>query len=55
MLNIYYQIPISVLTPTKLKIKRCKLKKVTKKEELLNLNLAEPSEMKSLAQYVSLC
>ena len=39
MLNIYH-IPISVLSPLKLKIK---LSKVTKKEEPLNLNNAEPS------------
>ena len=46
MLNIHYQIAISVLTLLKLKIK---VSKVTKKEEPLNLNLAEPSEVKSLA------
>ena len=45
MLNIYYQIPVSVLTLVKLKT----VLKVTKKEEPLNLNLAEPSERKSLA------
>ena len=27
ILNIYYQIPISILTPVKLKIKECQLKK----------------------------
>ena len=47
-----YQIPISVLTPLKLKIK---LSKMTKKEEPLNLNHAEPSEVKSIARPVSLC
>ena len=51
MLNTY-QIPTSVLTPLKLKIK---LSKMTKKEESLDLNYAEPSEMKSLACPVSLC
>ena len=50
MLNIY-QIPISVPTLFKLKIK---LSKMTKKEEPLNLNYAEPSEVKSLACPVSL-
>ena len=45
MLNIYYQIPVSVLTPVKLKA----VSKVTKKEEPLNLNLAQLSEMKRLA------
>ena len=52
MLNIY-QIPISVLIPLKLKIKR--VSKMTKKQEPLNLNHAEPSEVKSLACPVSLC
>ena len=51
MLNIYYQISVSVLTPVKLKT----MSKVIKKEEPLNLNLAEPSEMKSLALHFSLC
>ena len=51
MLNIYYQIPVSILTPVKLKI----VSKVTTNEEPLNLNLAEPSEMKSLALHFSLC
>ena len=51
MLNIY-QIPISVLTPLKLKIK---MSKVAKNEEPHNLNQAEPSEVKSLAFPVSLC
>ena len=36
MLNIYYQVPISVLNPLKLKIK---VTKVIKKEEPLSLNL----------------
>ena len=27
MLNIYYQVPISVLTPLKVKIKQCQLNK----------------------------
>ena len=51
MLNIYYQIPVSVLTPVKLKT----VSKVTKKEKPLNLNLAEPSEMKSIVLHFSLC
>ena len=51
MLNICYQIPVSVLNPVKLKT----VLKVTKKEEPLNLNLAEPSEMKSLSLHFSLC
>ena len=33
MLNIYYEVPISVLTPLKLKIKPVSTKKVTKKGE----------------------
>ena len=53
MLNIYYQVPISVLTPLKLKIK-VSTKQVTKKEQPLNLNLAESSEGKSFAFPVSL-
>ena len=52
ILNIYYQIPISVLTPLKLKIKQCQLKMWIKKEEL---NLAEPSEVRSLDFPLSLC
>ena len=55
MLNIYYQIPISVLTPLKLKIKHCQQKKVTIKEEPINLNLAELSEVKRLAFPLRLC
>ena len=51
MLNIYYQVPIFILTLLKWKIKQCQ----GKKEEPLNLNLAEPSEVKSLAFPVSLC
>ena len=51
MLSIYYQIPVSVLTPVKLKA----VSKVTKKEEPLNLNLADLSEMRSLALHFSLC
>ena len=51
MLNIYYQIPVSVLTAVKLK----RVSKVTKKEEPLNLNFAEPSEIKNLALHFSLC
>ena len=48
MLNIYYQVPISVLTPLKLKIK-VSTKKGTKKKQPLNLNPAESSQVKSLA------
>ena len=51
MLYIYYQIPVSVLTPVNVKT----VSKVTKKEKPLNLNLVEPSEMKSLALHFSLC
>ena len=51
MLNVYYQTPVCVVNPVKLKT----VSKVTKKEEPLNLNLAEPSEMKSLALHFSLC
>ena len=36
------------LTPLTFKIKQFQPKKVTKKEEPLNLKLAEPSEMKDL-------
>ena len=52
ILNIYYQIPIpvSALTPVKLKT----VSKVTKKEEPLNVNLAEPNEMKAL-HYILVC
>ena len=53
MLNLYYQVPISLLTPLKLKIKQCQLKKLLKKPP--NLNFAESSEVKSLAFLVSLC
>ena len=49
MLNTYYQIPIFVLTALKLKIKQCQLKKMTKKEEPLNLILGQPSKVKSFA------
>ena len=48
MLNISCQIPVSVLTSVKLKT----VSKVIKKEEPLNLNLEEPSEMKSLAIFI---
>ena len=51
MLNTYYQIPVSVLTP----VKMTTVSKVVKNKEPLNLNLAEPSEMKSLAFPFSLC
>ena len=49
--NVKYILSDTYFCPNsnKLKIKRCKLKKVTKKGELFNLNLAEPSEMKSFA------
>ena len=47
-----YQIPISVVTPLKLKIK---LSKMNKKEEPLNLSYVETSEVKTLACFVSLC
>ena len=50
ILNTYYQIPVSVLTPIKLKT----VSKVFKRGEPLNLNLVEPSEMKSLALQFSL-
>ena len=53
MLNLYYQVSISLLTPLKLKIKHCKLKKLLK--EPPNLNFAESSEVKSIAFLVSLC
>ena len=62
MQNLIYQIPISVLTPLKLKIKQSKSDSKgrttqfqTKKEKTLNLNVAEPGEMKSLAFSISLC
>ena len=60
MLNIYYQHMtiryLSILVPLKLKILRTmSTKKVTKKEEPLYLNLAEPNEVKSLAFPVSPC
>ena len=32
ILNIYYKIPISILTPVKLKIKECQLKKRLKRK-----------------------
>ena len=50
MLNIWYQIHISVLTPLNFVDKE-----VTKKKEPLNLMLAEPSEVKSIAFPFSLC
>ena len=47
---------LSILVPLKLKILRTmSTKKVTKKEEPLYLNLAEPNEVKSLAFPVSPC
>ena len=49
------RIHFSVRIPLKLKIKQCQIKKVTKKEESLNLMLAEPTEARSLAFLVSLC
>ena len=48
----YISDTVSVLTPLKLKIKQCQ--KMTKQEEPLHLNHAEPSEVKSLACPVSL-
>ena len=48
LLNIYYNVPISLLTLLKLKIKHFQLKKITKKEKLLDLNLTESSEVKNL-------
>ena len=48
LLNIYYNVPISLLTLLKLKIKHFQLKKMTKKEKLLDLNLTESSEVKNL-------
>ena len=53
MLNIYYQIPIYL--PNYIKIENLTVPKVTKKEEPLNLNLAKPSEVKSLSFPFSLC
>ena len=47
-----YQVPISVLTQLKLKIK---VSKMTKKQEALDLNRVEPIVVKSLACPVSLC
>ena len=54
MLNIYYQGPISVVIPFKLKIQQCQLK-MTRKEEPLHSNLAESSEVKSLPFPLSFC
>ena len=54
MLNIYSQTPISTLTLLKLKTKQYQLKNATKKEEPLNLNLAESSEVKAFEFLVSL-
>ena len=59
MLNIYFQIPISVLTPLNLKKtkqnkkKTVSTKKVTTKEKPVNFNTAESSEVKSLVFPVS--
>ena len=41
--------------PNSIKIENQTVSKMTKKEEPLNLNHAEPSEVKSLACLVSLC
>ena len=54
-LNIYsIRVPISVPTPF-WENETMSTKQITKKEEPLNLNLAEPSEVKSLAFPVSFC
>ena len=45
MLNIHYQLPISILTSLKLKFKQHQLKRSLKKEPF-NFNLVEPSEVK---------
>ena len=56
MLNIYYQIyTYFCLYPVKIKNCTVSTKKVTKKEEPLNVNLAELNKVKSLAFLVSLC
>ena len=43
------------LWPNSIKVQVVSTKKVTKKEEQLNLNLAESSEAKNIAFPVSLC
>ena len=54
MLNIHYQLPISILTLLNLKFKQRQLKRSLKKEPF-NFNLVEPSEVKHLAFVDSLC
>ena len=55
--NVKYILPGTHFCPKSIKTenKAVSTKKVTKKEEPINLNLAESSEAKSLAFPVSLC
>ena len=53
--NIKYILSDTYFCPNFIKIENKTVSKVTKKEKPLNLNLAEPSEVKSLAFLVSFC
>ena len=57
MQNVKWILPGTYFCPNLIKIKNLTVptKKVTKKEEPLNLNLAKPSKVKTLAFPVSLC
>ena len=53
--NVKYILSDTYLRPNSIKIENLTVPKVTKKEEPLNLNLAKPSEVKSLSFPFSLC
>ena len=56
MLNMYYQVSIFVLNSSMpMTMPTMSWKTVTRKEEPLNLNFEDPSEVKSLAYPVSMC
>ena len=56
MLNMYYQVSIFVLNSSMpMPVPTMSWKTVTRKEEPLNLNFEDPSEVKSLAYPVSMC
>ena len=53
--NVKYILSDTYLRPNYIKIENLTVPKVTKKEKPLNLNLAKPSEVKSLSFPFSLC
>ena len=53
--NVKYILSDTYFCPKSIKVENWTVSKVTKKEEPLNLNLAEPSEAKSLKFSFSLC